>query len=209
MWHGFHKMLKTFLWDSLLCWHDCIMQFLRICQLRIHAANVMFYHIQNPKGVLLDSDPVAGKATEHHWTLCDVKQWYSNRLLHSSDDWLVLQAQSVPRKHSPHHYTTAMSLDCHILSLVWFWFVFLLFIIISYEYLFLAFCHFLALVFPSYVFVFYVYLGSERTLPKSLCLTLSVISASDAVSRNFPSLLVCWTFLLYPHLHNHYLSCIM
>ena len=29
-----------------------------------------------------------------------------------NDDWFVLRAQSVPKKHSPHHYTTVSRLDC-------------------------------------------------------------------------------------------------
>ena len=43
--HVFHKMLKTLLWDSVPCWHDCITQFPQIGQLHIHAANLPFYHI--------------------------------------------------------------------------------------------------------------------------------------------------------------------
>ena len=44
--------------------------------------------------------------------------------------------------------------------------------------------------------------------PKSLS-HVSVISGSDTVSSNLPPLLVCWTFPLCLHLHNHYLPCIM
>ena len=39
------RELKTFLWDSVSCWHDCSRQFLQIYQLHIHAVNLPFYHI--------------------------------------------------------------------------------------------------------------------------------------------------------------------
>ena len=70
----------------------------------------------------------------------------------------------------------------------------------------LAFCHVLALVIPSYVFVFMFTLDLSK---HSQNLShVSVTSGSDAVSVNLPSLLVFW-FSLLPHLHNHYLSCVM
>ena len=45
LWHGFVKMLKTFLWDSVPRLNDCFTQFLLICQLHIHAVNLPFNHI--------------------------------------------------------------------------------------------------------------------------------------------------------------------
>lgn len=36
--HGFHKMLKKFLWHSCPCRHKCITNFLQNCQLHFHSA---------------------------------------------------------------------------------------------------------------------------------------------------------------------------
>ena len=51
-WHGFHKMLETFLWDSR-DFSDALS----------YCGSLVLPH---PKGVLLDSDLVTGKATEEH-----------------------------------------------------------------------------------------------------------------------------------------------
>ncbi len=44
-WHGFNKMLETFLRDFGPYWHDSITQLLQICQLHIHDANLPFNQI--------------------------------------------------------------------------------------------------------------------------------------------------------------------
>ncbi len=44
-WHRFNKVLETFLRDFGPYWHDSITQFLQICQLHIHDANLPFHHI--------------------------------------------------------------------------------------------------------------------------------------------------------------------
>ena len=41
-WHGFHKLLKAFLWDSVPCWYDC--NFCRFVSCTF-IANLPFYHI--------------------------------------------------------------------------------------------------------------------------------------------------------------------
>ena len=66
--------------DSVPCRHYCIMQFLQICQLHAHSCceSVVLPH---PKGVLLDSDLMTGKATEEHWTHYHVHETSSKRLL--------------------------------------------------------------------------------------------------------------------------------
>ena len=46
------------------------------------------------------------------WMDAHGQQQYSNRLWHSSDDWLVLTGPKCAKKTFPHHYTTATSLDC-------------------------------------------------------------------------------------------------
>lgn len=45
-WHRFSKLLETFLWDSGPYWHESITQFLQICWLCFHDANLMFDHFQ-------------------------------------------------------------------------------------------------------------------------------------------------------------------
>ncbi len=44
-WHGFNKVLETFLRDFGPYWHDSITQLLQICRLHIHDANLPFHHI--------------------------------------------------------------------------------------------------------------------------------------------------------------------
>ncbi len=45
LWHRFNKVLETFLRDFGPYWHDSITQFLQICRLHIHDANLPFHHI--------------------------------------------------------------------------------------------------------------------------------------------------------------------
>lgn len=41
-----------------------------------------------------------------------ILQQYSHSLWQSSDDWLVLTAKSLQRKHFPHYYTPSIKLHC-------------------------------------------------------------------------------------------------
>ena len=54
-----------------------------------------------------------------------------------------------------------------------------------------------------------VYLWSELNTHRSLCPTFRLFPGLTQFLVNLPSLLVCWTFPLCLHLHNHYLPCIM
>ena len=63
-WPGFHKMLKTFLWDSVPCWHD--LHHTISADLSDTHSSCESPFLPHPKGVLLHSDPVTGKATEEH-----------------------------------------------------------------------------------------------------------------------------------------------
>ncbi len=79
-WHRFNKVLETFLRDFCPYWHDSIMQFLQICRLHIHEANLPFP--PHPKGALLDWDLVTVEAIWVKWTHCHVQE--------TSPRWLKL-----------------------------------------------------------------------------------------------------------------------
>ena len=53
------------------------------------------------------------------------------------------------------------------------------------------------------------YFWSEPNTPRSLVSPFRLIPGLTQFPASLLSPLVCWTFLLCPHLHNHYLSCIM
>ena len=125
LWHGFHKMMQTFLWDSVPCWHDCMMQLL----------NLPFYHIlkvfywiqirwlgrplKNIELIVLFIKPVWDGFCIVTWCIVmlevAIRRWEhygpegmhmvcnnaSNSLWHSSDDWLVLTGPKCAKKTFP------------------------------------------------------------------------------------------------------------
>lgn len=115
-------MLEIFLWESYVCWHDCI-----TCQLHAHAASLLFYHITKTLywiQIWWLRRPL--KYTELIVIYRDAGFFWHAKLScwkcmwQQSSHWqaiiniaqLVLRGTMCSKTHFPPHYTTMTSLSC-------------------------------------------------------------------------------------------------